>query len=369
MGVTTVISTDSIRHMKRSFVDEKKSPLLWASTYHAGEFLDPVAVADAKANRKAKKTATVGDDVISSQARALELDIASRTGLISEKQMVIEGFKAQSEMVIDSLDRLITAWEDRKESVIVEGVHLSLNFVVGLMKKHPSIIPFMIYIVNEEKHMERFAVRAKHMTLDPSKNKYVKYIRNIRTIQEYLCNRADKHGIPKVNNTNVDRSVATIHATVFSCLRRREAGEQLYDPVTNTVPMVYEEYMKQCAANSLSSKGMLQLIQQKGSARHLMALLNTDGSIAKAWPVDSSQSLKLVNWNDKSIGNPMYGPLQIGKVEQVNLQFGNFGISAWPTDAGGTSHTTSLDGSATDNGHPDCCSPRTLDGPAKEVNL
>jgi hypothetical protein len=33
-------------------------------------------------------------------------------------------------MVIDSLDRLITAWEERKESVVVEGVHLSLNFVV-----------------------------------------------------------------------------------------------------------------------------------------------------------------------------------------------------------------------------------------------
>lgn len=350
MGVTTVISTDSIRHVKRSFVDEKKSPLLWASTYHAGEFLDPVAVADAKAKRKAKKTTTVGDDDFSSQTNSLELDIASRTGLISEKQMAIEGFKAQSEMVIDSLDQLITAWEDRKESVIVEGVHLSLNFVVGLMKKHPSIIPFMIYIVNEEKHMERFAVRAKHMTLDPSKNKYIKYIRNIRTIQEYLCNRADKHDVPKVNNTNVDRSVATIHATVFSCLRRKEAGEQVYDPITNTVPMVYEEYMKQCAANSLSSKGMLQLIQRKGS-------------FAKARSVNSSESSELVNWNDK------YGALQIEKVEQVNLQFGNFGIGAWPTDAGGTSHTTSIDGSATDNGHPDCCSPRTLDGPAKEVNL
>jgi 2-phosphoglycerate kinase len=41
---------------------------------------------------------------------------------------------------------------------------------MGLMRKHPSIIPFMIYISNESKHTERFAVRAKYMTLDPSKN-------------------------------------------------------------------------------------------------------------------------------------------------------------------------------------------------------
>ncbi|KAI3766223.1 hypothetical protein L2E82_16275 [Cichorium intybus] len=36
LGITTVISTDSIRHMMRSFVDEKQNPLLRSSTYHAG---------------------------------------------------------------------------------------------------------------------------------------------------------------------------------------------------------------------------------------------------------------------------------------------------------------------------------------------
>ena len=139
LGLTTVVSTDSIRHMMRSFADEKENPLLWASTYHAGECLDPVSVAEAKAKKKAKKLAGV--------ARSLPKDVANEGGhrkcdsgtleigsniteLPNPKQMAVEGFKAQSEMVIDSLDRLITAWEERKESVVVEGVHLSLNFVV-----------------------------------------------------------------------------------------------------------------------------------------------------------------------------------------------------------------------------------------------
>lgn len=390
LGITTVISTDSIRHMMRSFVDEKQNPLLWASTYHAGEYLDPVAVAEAKAKRKATKLAGISRSTVKAEtsdgskpgkpdATASE-ESGAASELISPKQMAVEGFKAQSEMVIDSLDRLITAWEERKESVVVEGVHLSLNFVMGLMKKHPSIIPFMIYITNEDKHMERFAVRAKYMTLDPAKNKYVKYIRNIRTIQDYLCKRADKHLVPKINNTNVDRSVAAIHATVFSCLRRREVGEQLYDPTTNTVSVIDEEYRNQCAANSLSSKGMFQLIQRKGSSRHLMALLNTDGSVARAWPVnsvDSKGNPVLGNGGENEIGNPMYGPLQIGKAEPVNLQFGHFGISAWPSD-GGTSYAGSYAGSVdesradgTDTGskyYSSCCSsPRISDGPAKEL--
>ncbi|KAF3335446.1 P-loop NTPase domain-containing protein LPA1 [Carex littledalei] len=355
LGITNVVSTDSIRHMMRSFVDEKKNPLLYASTYHAGDCLDPVAVAQAKAKRKAKKQReeSVSFSGEKSEARFMET--------ISAKQMAIEGYKAQSEMVIDSLDRLITSWEERKESVVVEGVHLSLNFVMGLMKKHPSIIPFMLYITNEGKHMERFAVRAKYMTLDPAKNKYIKYIRNIRSIQEYLCHRADKYLVPKINNTNVDRSVAAIHATVFSCLRRRETGESLYDPNTKTVPLLNEEYKSIYKANSVTSKGFVQLIRGRGSDRNLMALLYDDGSVAKAWPVGYGFDMD---------ANPMYGQLQISTAEPVNLQFGNFGLSAWPSDEAGSSYAGSVDGSraeGTGTMSSCCSSPKVSEGYSKEV--
>ncbi|XBH80942.1 hypothetical protein VPH35_106592 [Triticum aestivum] len=306
LGITTVVSTDSIRHMMRSFVDEKENPLLWASTYHAGECLDPVAVSEAKARRKAKKRSGVS----SNSGMDYEGGGDKVEGKpIGKKQMAIEGYKAQSEMVVDSLDRLITAWEDRKESAVVEGVHLSLSFV--------------------GKHTERFAVRAKYMTLDPTKNKYVKYINNIRTIQEYLCSRADKYLVPKVNNTNVDRSVASIHATFFSCLRRRATGEQLYNADTNTAAAVNEEILEK--------------------AHGLMAIVDVDGSISKAWLVESGDGDGKCGsqggGDQKSLGNPIYGPLNIGRAESVNLQLGSFGISAWPTDTGCTSQAGSVEGS------------------------
>ncbi|RRT71850.1 hypothetical protein B296_00021684 [Ensete ventricosum] len=202
----------------RSFVDETQNPLLWASTYHAGECLDPVAVAQAKAKRKAKKLAAPPhslpkqelDGPSNEQHDDQHLDTFGEAEKIGKKQMAIEGYKAQSEMVIDSLDRLIFAWEERKESAVVEGVHLSLNFV------------------------------------------------------------------------------------------------------------------------------------RQGSSRHLMALFNTDGSVAKAWPVESADG-KMMSGNVGKNCLTIYGPLQVGKAEEVNLQFGTFGISAWPSDAGGTSHTGSID--------------------------
>ena len=134
----------------RSFVDEKDNPLLWASTYHAGEFLDPASVAEAKRKKKDKRvsSAPVNTGTEESGASQMRTDVTancSSLGVsptdkqntnmnvseqVGSKVLAIEGYKAQSEMVIDSLDRLITAWEVRKESEVVEGVHLSLNFVV-----------------------------------------------------------------------------------------------------------------------------------------------------------------------------------------------------------------------------------------------
>uniref|UniRef100_A0A0E0M4T8 Uncharacterized protein n=1 Tax=Oryza punctata TaxID=4537 RepID=A0A0E0M4T8_ORYPU len=234
LGITTVVSTDSIRHMMRSFVQEKQNPLLWASTYHAGECLDPVAVADAKARRKAKKRSGISRSSSIDFDKIRPLNDKPDGKPIGKKQMAIEGYKAQSEMVIDSLDRLITAWEDRKESVVVEG-----------------------------------------------------------------------------------------------------------------------------------------------SSRKLMAIVNVDGSVSKAWPVESSSGDGKggsENGSKKYVGDPIYGPLNIGRAESVNLQFGAFGISAWPTDAGCTSQAGNVNESwdnsneGTGSHVPSSSgSPKRLDGHCKEI--
>ncbi|KAJ8650952.1 hypothetical protein MRB53_003975 [Persea americana] len=236
LGITTVVSTDSVRHMMRSFVHEKENPLLWASTYHAGEFLDPAAVAEAKRKKKDRRVSSTpaNTGTEESEASQMKTDVTTNCSFlgvsptdkqntdidvfeqVGSKVLAIEGYKAQSEMVIDSLDRLITAWEVRKESEVVEGVHLSLNFVMGLMKRHPSIIPFLIYIADEEKHLERFAIRAKYMTLDPSKNKYVKYIKNIlRTYAPYKLFMKHVIGCTPCSNEPVSNHFCDRQSLIF----------------------------------------------------------------------------------------------------------------------------------------------------------
>jgi 2-phosphoglycerate kinase len=96
---------------------------------------------------------------------------------------------------------------------------LTIGFMTRLMKKYPACIPFVICIKNEEKHKERFAVRSKHMTIDPKYNKYIKYVKNIRYIQNHLIKKASEVLIPRIDNSNVDKSIGLIHVTIVKCLR------------------------------------------------------------------------------------------------------------------------------------------------------
>lgn len=231
LNITTVISTDSIRQMMRNFSTPQDDPLLFASTYQTADSFD------------GKRT--VGLEGLSETKRALK------------------GYKAQSEMVMENLERLITQSENRRESMVVEGVHLSLNFVVRLMKTHSSVVPFLVFISNEMKHRERFAVRSKYMTTDPTRNRYVKHMKNIRTIQDYLTKKADKHLIPKVDNTNVDRSVALIHSTIFGCVKRMTKGDAMLDVGTNTVKVVHAEFLSVRDGMTWRGKDILEVIRSK----------------------------------------------------------------------------------------------------------
>lgn len=227
LGISTVLSTDNVRHLLRTYTTRSERPILWASTYNAGESID---------------------------------------GEASERDRVIRGYEDQNELVFAQIDHIISKYESRRESLIVEGVHLSPRFLTELMRRHRSCVPFVVHISNESKHRERFAIRAKYMTLEPRHNRYVKYFENIRLIQHYISKGAEKHAIPRIDNTNVDRSIATVHRVLLESLRILARGDPLFDPDTaqTTIPDP-----RKSAVESIpwSSKSMLRVIRLKANRR------------------------------------------------------------------------------------------------------
>jgi hypothetical protein len=173
----------------------------------------------------------------------------------------VKGYKVQSELVLKHLEPLLVDLLSQGKSAIVEGVHLSLNHVARLVTRHRSVVPFLITISNEAKHRERFAVRARHMSLAPEANRYVRYFRQIRAIQEYLVGRAARHSIPRLNNTNVDRSVDVIHACAFAFVRHETQGG-----VDGNTQLLLGEYNALLTARGAwSSKSMLAVIRSRRS--------------------------------------------------------------------------------------------------------
>lgn len=140
------------------------------------------------------------------------------------------GYKDQCRLVQNELEKVIEKFQERNQSLVVEGVHLTVTFLKQMMAKFPTCIPFVLYIKSKKKHGERFAVRAKHMTIDPRYNKYVKSLQSIRCIQDYLTKKAEEVLIPRIDNTNVDRSLSLIQTTIMRCLHRISEGKAIYDP-------------------------------------------------------------------------------------------------------------------------------------------
>ncbi|CAD8102262.1 unnamed protein product [Paramecium sonneborni] len=203
-GISIVLSTDSIRHIMRNFISKDDNPVLFASTYEAGKTLPDLN--------------------------------------ISDQRRTIKGYKAQCQLVQQRLEYVIENFNQKMESIIIEGVHLTPIFMMKIMKKYQLVLPFAICIKKESKHKERFAVRSKYMTLDSRHNKYIENFQNIRLIQKWFLEKADEFLIPKVDNVNVDKSIDTIHRTIIQYIKHSSTEVQIND-LKNALP-IYEEFNK-----------------------------------------------------------------------------------------------------------------------------
>jgi 2-phosphoglycerate kinase len=251
MGISNVMSTDVIRNMLRAFDQSKRKPFLWSSTY---EQVKPCLSSDG------------------------QYDEQSLSNYLEQRQAVLE-----------HVEKLVDAFSSRKDSIVIEGVHLSGEFAIQMMKKYSNsatIVPFLVHISNREKHMERFAVRAKAMTLRPEYNRYVQHLDAIRSIQSFLRNEAMRHSIPQVDNTNVDRSVAVIHTTILGALCR---DPDLCSPVQGDECSSILDIFNSSIEISWSSSATIKQIQSKYVSTGMAGMSPTATSVTSTSVITFSE--------------------------------------------------------------------------------
>lgn len=91
-------------------------------------------------------------------------------------QRVVQGYKAQARLVMPHVEVALRKLLAARQAVVVEGVHLALKLVMKVATWHPYVVPFLVYISNESKHRERFAIRARYMSLDARRNRYARHL-------------------------------------------------------------------------------------------------------------------------------------------------------------------------------------------------
>ncbi len=184
LGITRVTSTDTVRQTMRAFFAQRFMPSIHYSSFEAGPAL--------------------------------------RIHEGEEVDAALLGFKEQTRNVLVGVKAVISRALEESYSIAVEGVHL----VPGALPRSYDgavVVQCMLAIADEHEHATHFYVRdAGSQGLRPMQ-KYLRSLPEIRRIQDYLVERAEKAGVPVIENTRMETAVnAIIHLVLAEVERARD---------------------------------------------------------------------------------------------------------------------------------------------------
>ena len=180
LGITRVTSTDFVRQTMRAFFSQDFMPSIHYSSFEAGEARDE-------------------DD----PDRVVH-------GFLDQTRNVLVGVRAAIERVMQE------GW-----SMVLEGVHL----VPGMLPTEIEgalVVQFVLAIDDVEAHASHFWFRDTTTGGVRSFDRYLDSLGDIRAIQDYIVARAEKAGVPVIENANIEAAIAKAMDLVLETAERLE---------------------------------------------------------------------------------------------------------------------------------------------------
>jgi len=181
LSITRVTSTDFVRQTMRAFFSEAFMPTLHYSSFEAGP-------------------AVVG--------RHGDPREAHLRGFLDQTRNVLVGVRAV-------MERALT----EGHSMALEGVHLVPGMVPGAIDG-AIVSQCLIAISDEERHASHFYVRDADSEGVRPVAKYIDSLAEIREIQAYLVEQAEKAGVPVIENDDRERAVDEVLRIVLDTFER-----------------------------------------------------------------------------------------------------------------------------------------------------
>lgn len=194
LDIGRTLSTDILREVMRLLIPERLTPELHASTFEAWKVLP-----------------------------------AAQEGGDMDNRSLIEGYRAQAAKVAVAIDGVIERSIKENSSTIIEGIHLSPAYHLGLPKSAAMVVPLLLTIPTREV-LEQHFIRRGHQAPSRGTSRYIDNFENIWRLQDHFIAEAERLAVPVVPNLHVDHSVSRVMEIITDALIKRFAQEPLVRP-------------------------------------------------------------------------------------------------------------------------------------------
>jgi len=212
LGISRIVSTDSIREVMRAVVSPELIPTLHASTFNAWEALIPPE--------------------------------QERPEHPSERQL-LAGFREQVQQVSVGLGAVVRRSLEEGVSMVLEGVHLVPGYLPAGNFAGAIVVPILITLPSGEQHRSHFESRDLESSQRRPRNRYMQYFDEIRAMQGYLERLAAQQGVPLLDGLSLDdsadRAVGMVLQRVLAELSPAERTQLLGEAEASAVGSRQEE--------------------------------------------------------------------------------------------------------------------------------
>jgi 2-phosphoglycerate kinase len=175
LGITRVTSTDFVRQTMRAFFSHEFMSSIHYSSFEAG-----LALPEAE------------DPLVA--------------GFLEQSRNVLVGVQASIERALQE------GW-----SIVLEGVHLVPGLLPAI-ERGAVVSACVLKICDETAHAQHFFTR--DAGTDRPMAKYLDRFEEIRRLQDFIVSRAEREGVPVIENESADGATAAVAELVLSAAER-----------------------------------------------------------------------------------------------------------------------------------------------------
>ncbi len=184
LGITRIVSTDSIREVMRGIFSRELMPAIYESSFNAWRGLRVPAPQGASP--------------------------------------VIVGFREQASVVATGVKSLIERAVVEGVSMVLEGIHVAPGYIDPSQFKDASVVQLLIGVTDEDAHRSHFYIREVQTEGMRPFERYRANFDNIRLLGHYVEDLAREHGVPVVYSHQLDRTVAEVLELVVDAVIRED---------------------------------------------------------------------------------------------------------------------------------------------------